>query len=192
MRLALLPILLSIACGGHHPATENPTVSAPPAAPESTLNDEVVSPPFSAADLRDGFPPGTELRLRIETTGKPTVIQHWTFTAADAEGCTIHSRTLTEDGSLISEDESRSTWAELATHGQFPAARTTRTDASVDVIAGHFDTWLFVVEPEKPGAPTKRMHFARNFPGPPVLMEVIQNDTVILRMELVSRTTPPR
>lgn len=195
MRIALCSILMiSVgACGSHPAEPATPTESATPTEAKPAPVDSDYVAPFSAADLREGLPAGTELRLRVETAGEPTVIQHWVFTAADAEGCTIHSRILAEDGTLISDEgEGTSKWVELSQHGQFPAARTTRTASSIDVAAGHFDTWLFVMKPAEPGGPIKRFHFAPSLPGPPVLMEVVNGDTVIMKMELLSHTALDR
>lgn len=198
--ISVVAIALS-ACGSSAPAAEQPAPSsstvapsepAAPAEPAGSAEPDYIAPPFTKDDLRTSIPAGTELKLRISAAGQPTVIQHWVFTASDASGCTIAARILAEDGTTLIKDEGEgtSTWAELETHGRFPAARTARTDASVDVEAGHFDTWLFVVQPEKPGGPIKKVHFARTLPGPPVLMEVTQGDELLMKMELVSRTQP--
>jgi hypothetical protein len=89
---------------------------------------------------------------------------------------------------LQDEGESFSTWEELERHAHFPSARTTRSESSVDVPAGHFETWLFEVQPEKAGGPIQRLHFAPNLPGPPVSMEVIAGGAPVMRMVLLSRT----
>lgn len=168
--------LALFACGSAKPATQ---VSEP----------EHVAPPFSVADLRAGLPAGTEIKLRVEAAGKPPVIQHWRFTAADDRGCTIHARILDAEGQLIRDEGSgTSTWAELLTHAQFPAAHTTRSDSSVEVPAGRFETYYFEVNPAKPGDPLRRLHFARELPGPPIFMEVVKDGAVVMKMVLLSRT----
>lgn len=193
--LSICLVLALPACGSSAPP---PTDPAPPAATEPTPAPQPahLAPPFDAAALQAGLPAGTELKLRITAAGQPTVIQHWVFTASDASGCTIHARILGEDGVTLIKDEGEgtSTWAELESHALFPAALTTRTDSSVDVEAGHFETWLFEVRPAERGGPIKKLHFARTLPGPPVLMQVIDQGTggeqVTMTMELVSRTQP--
>lgn len=148
-------------------------------------------PPFSAEALREGIPQGTEMVLRLETAGQPTVLQRWLFTAADAQGCTIHAWILSPEGEELSDEgEGRSTWAELESHAHFPARRTTRTDSSVSIAAGELDTWRFEVAPEAEGEPVKVFHFSPAHPGPPVLMEVRSGQEVLTRMELVSRSGP--
>ncbi len=95
-----------------------------------------------------------------------------------------------EDGTTLVEDQGpgSSKWTELETHGRFPAALTTRKDDAVDVPAGHFDTWYFEVRPAKAGDPTRRFHFARTLPGPPVWLEFSRDGTVLTSMQLLSRS----
>lgn len=193
-------VSLGVACasGSNAPAPESPTTATEA---RTTASDgqaaavgsepEHVVPPFSAEQLRTGIPVGTEIRYRVESAGSPAVIQHWVFTAADERGCTIHSRVLAEDGSLIEDEgEGTSTWAELESHAHFPAATTTRSESTVEVPAGRFETWLFEVRPAEADAPVSRYHFARELPGPPVWMEVSKGGTVVRKMELLSRTQP--
>jgi len=189
MRLAILTLLC--ACGSSQvPPDQHP---APPAPSGDPLPAGILEPPFRAAVLRDGLPVGTVIDFRIAAAGKPTVVQRWRFTAADADGCTVETVTYAEDGATVLADEGAEThrWSELEGHAHFPAARTTRREASIDVPAGHFDTWYFEVAPEHPGEPTRRFHFARNLPGPPVWMQVIQDGQVVMSMELLARTPPP-
>lgn len=176
--------LLVVACSG--------TGSAPGPAPEAAGPAKPhLEPPFSAAELRAGLPAGTEIKLRVVAAGQPPVIQHWTFTAADEKGCTIHARILGADGSLIRDEGSgTSSWAELESHAHFPRDLTTRSDSTVEVPAGRFETWLFEVKPARPGDPLRRFHFAKELPGPPVSMEVIADGETALSMQLISRTGP--
>ncbi len=175
-----------IACSG---SSDRQPARSPTPAPAA--GSEHLRPPFTADELRAGLPVGTELVLRVEQADKPTLLQRWDFVAADESGCTIHSRILTEDGSLQTDaGKGTSTWAELEAHAHFPADRSTRADSTVTVTGGTFETWLFVVQPDKPGGPVKKFHFAKTMPGPPVLMEVIRGDETLMKMELVSRKEP--
>jgi hypothetical protein len=188
MRFASLAVLVlaSAACAPAEPNARDPVA---PSTSASAAPDAIVSPPFDAAALRDGLRVGTEIRLRIGGEGQPTVIERWTVTAADRDGCTIHTETFAEDGATLLSDDGSATskWSELEAHAHFPAARTSRSDSSVDVPAGHFETWFFEVRPEKPGEPLKQFHFAKAFPGPPVWMRVTLGDKVLASMDLVSR-----
>ncbi len=200
MRIAISLCVIGIFGCGPKPRAAPTPAPAPahaPAAPDSASDPapdpapDIVAPPFTAAELRAGLPAGTEIKLRVESANSPAVIQHWIFTAADETGCTIQARVYAEDGTLIEDQGSgTSTWDELESHAHFPAALTTREDASIDVPAGHFDTWLFEVKPAQPGAASQRLHFARSLPGPPVWMEVVKDGVVLTKLELLSRTQP--
>jgi hypothetical protein len=184
MRTLIALALFATACGPSAPAS-TPAASKPPA----TTAADTTAPPFDAAALRDAFKVGLTLRYQITQEGT-TRVEQWQVTAADAETCTMNVKIFNADGSSMIEDtgDHSSKWTELEGHGKFPAARTTRTDSSIDVPAGHFDTWLFVVTPASSTESTKTMHFARNLPGPPVWLEFKQGDLVVNQMQLLSRT----
>lgn len=186
---ALLAVALVLtACASSDPSSATPSTSASPSA-SAAVGDDFIAPPFTAEQIRAGLPVGTVLRLRIAKQGEPVTIEEWSFTAADDKGCTIHTIVFADDGSTQIEDQgsATSTWTELESHAHFPAALTTRTDGHIDMKAGTFDTWHFEVRSPEPNGPVKRMHFAKNLPGPPVVMEIVQGDTVLLDMQLVSR-----
>ena len=172
---------LGIAVGcGHH---RTPTPPTP----------DTVSPPVSLDEFRSAFPAETTLLVRYTHDGE-THEERWTWTRVDDVGCTIAGLTCDLDGNVVTDDgEATVTWAELMSHATFPADHTVRSDASIDVMAGHYDTWLYVVEETaEDGTPTtSRFHFARTQPGPPVLMTVEQGGTELLRMELVERHVGP-
>lgn len=185
---ALVLIALTLGCGSSSAA---PAPAAAPAEAAAPAAESWAPRPFGADALRGAMTVGTEIRYRIEAAGKPTVIEHWTVTAADSDGCTIRSRTLSEDGAkVLGEQTGTSRWTELEQHASFPAELTSRTGSSIEVAAGKFDTWLYEVRPGKPGEPTKRLHFARTLPGPPVWMELTADGQAIMKMELVSRSSP--
>lgn len=179
--------LLLTACGSSEQIPTTPSSS--PSASASAAEPAFIAPPFTAEQIRAGLPAGTVIRLRIAKSGEPVTIEEWTFTAADEKGCTIHTIVFADDGTTQVEDQgsATSTWAELESHAHFPAALTTRTDGHLDMQAGTFDTWHFEVRSAEPNGPIKRMHFAKNLPGPPILMEIVQGDTVLLEMQVVSR-----
>lgn len=193
-------LCLVVACGGGARPSTPAAPQGSPGAEEGASGAERsaggatadhVAPPFTADQLRAGIPVGTEMRFRVESAGAPALVQHWVFTDADESGCTIASRVLAEDGTLIEDEGSgTSTWAELETHAHFPTAITTRSESSVEVPGGRFETWLFEVRPTEPDAPVRRYHFARELPGPPVWMEVTRGGELVTRMVLLSREQP--
>ena len=76
--------------------------------------------------------------------------------------------------------------------GKFPAAKTERSDSSIEVPAGRFETWLFTVRDQaKDGTPmVKRYHFAKSMPGPPVLFTIESAGGEVFRMTLLERSAP--
>jgi hypothetical protein len=153
--------------------------------------DATVSPPVTLEQFRAAFPVGTKIRLLMAAKGKPTEEQRWTWVKADEDGCVIATTVHDEKGALIrDEGTNAATWAELLSHGRFPAATTERSDSSVEVPAGRFETWLFTVRDKaKDGAPiVKRLHFAKTMPGPPVLLTIEGAGAEIFRMTMVERT----
>lgn len=164
---------------------------APPA--EGVSPTETVSPPVTLEEFRAAFPVGTTILMRFFGVA-PVMEERWTWTAADDEGCTIAALSCDGEGRVVSDEgETRTTWVELMSHAVFPTDRTIRTDASVDVAAGHFDTWLYTVRDDAPdGSPeVAYYHFDRTLPGPPVLMIIEQGGEEVRRMELVDRNVNP-
>jgi hypothetical protein len=162
-----------------------------PAAPDGDA--PALSPkPFTAEQIRDAMPVGTLIRLRIVNQGAVTV-EEWHVTEANAESCTIASKILDEDGALL-EDQGVGTsrWTELRDHASFQAASTGRSEDRVEVPAGAFDTWTYVVAaPDADGRPTvSTFHFAKSLPGPPVLMTVVVDGAELASMTLVERSSP--
>lgn len=175
----MLLALLLLACSPKHV----PPIAADPIAPHVHTLEE----------LRAGIPTGTRIRLGIEVAGQPPVEQRWHFVACDASGATIASQTWSPAGELIADEgQGTSTWSELYRHADFPASATVRVESSVDVPAGHFDTWLYTVL--KQGADGKpevhRYHFARTMPGPPVLYTAEREGVETFRMTMLERTHP--
>lgn len=205
MRPLLLPLLLLAACARSSVAPVAPVApAAPPPAASSPVGpastdaeakgpEEVVSPPVTLEQFRAAFPVGTKIRLSIAAKGKPTEEQRWTWVNADKDGCVIATTVHDEAGKLVrDEGASPSKWTELLTHAVFPAAATERSDSSIEVPAGRFETWLFTVRGKaKDGTPVvKRYHFAKAMPGPPVLFTIENAGGEVLRMTMLERTSP--
>ena len=185
MRAALLLLVLS-ACGGSPPASSPAPAPAPPAPAAPKLAPR----PFTADQIRVAMPAGTEIRFRLEEAGKPAVIMHWKVTAADAATMTLAATILGEDGSVVAPEQSEtSRWDQLVEHASFPADLTVKSEGSVEVPAGTFDTIEYVVTETKDGSTTvSTFKFARQLPGPPVLLSVDKDGTNVRRMTLIERT----
>jgi len=165
---ALLPALLG-ACAA--PAVEPATAPTP----------------YTAEEIRAANPVGTVLVYRIQQTGTPTVVRTMEFVRADANGARISSSTVTEGGAPVgTPSDADAPWTELRDHGAFPAARTLRSRRSCTVPGGSFECLLYTVTGEEEGIPTvSRYWFARERPGPPVLVETEREGVVVFRMELM-------
>lgn len=196
MRFGVVGIaLLVVGCGGGSGAAGPAAAPAPAPAPAAPVapSPEIAAPPFSAEQIRLAMPVGTRIVLRIAVAGQAPVLEEMTVTAADEAGCTIQSRKLAADGTLIQDaGPSTATWAALESHAHFPARETSRSDSTITVPAGSFDTWLYVVESSQANGEERRMHFARALPGPPVSMEVVRGGATTMTMTMISREPRPR
>ncbi|HYU15850.1 MAG TPA: hypothetical protein VEL05_07260 [Candidatus Acidoferrum sp.] len=174
----LLLVILAASCGR---APARPTAAAEPG---------IAPRPFTAEQIRAAMPVGTEIRFRVEESGKPVTILQWRVTAADEATMTMTARMLGEDGAVLAEEPATPTrWDELVGHATFPADRTTRTQGTVDLPAGRFDTIDYTVSETQGASKTvSAFHFARSLPGPPVLIVVEKDGTEVRRMTLLSRT----
>jgi hypothetical protein len=172
-----------------------PDDDAPASAPATTAPAAAIASgpaataptPFTAEQIRDANPRGTRLVFRIEEADAPPVLREMRFTVTDDDTATIESVMLDAGGAPMGEPErSTATWTELRNHAAFPAAATTRSDATCTVPAGRFDCRLYTVRGGTDESPTtSRFHFARTRPGPPVRYEVEKDGEITFRMTLV-------
>jgi hypothetical protein len=145
---------------------------------------------FDAAQLREAFPAGTELRFRFELEGKPTVFEHWTWVTSTSTIAVVESEHLDADGKRMAPPErSPATWQELADHGLFPADKTTIEDQELDSALGRRECRLYRVEAtDAQGEPvTRTFYFAKDLPGPPIRFETWKNGRRIFRAEMIER-----
>jgi hypothetical protein len=194
MRAATPILLLLISCGGSAPATPaTPAAPAASAGGENTAPAAIAPRPFTAEQIRAAMPAGTQITFHMEESGKPPVVLHWRVTAADEATMTLVSSVVGINGNVIAEEPAQSTpWQELAEHSSFPAARTARSEGSVQVPAGRFDTIDYVVTDEQDGSKTvSTFRFAKQLPGPPVLLTVEKDGVTVRRMTLIQRSSAP-
>ena len=177
----MIALLLFLACA-HKDAPASPSAVEAAAAAQS-----MAPTPYTAAQIRDALPVGTVVVYRRVEAGSDPYLNRMTMVSADAVACRIADAIVDEQGNVISEEgETEASWEELRKHGEFPVAAVQRSEDSVDVPAGHFDTWKYVVT--EPDGTVTTYQFARTLPGPPVRMEARAGDAVVFSMELVSRT----
>lgn len=128
--------------------------------------------PFSAAQIRDGWPEGFWLDTRT-TTAQGERIGRTFVTEWDAEKVTM-IEVVIEDGAqptaeqVAAAQSSTMTWDELEGHARFDASRTTRTREKRSTALGtDLEGWTYKVRGAE-GAESV-FFFADDFPGPPVL-----------------------
>lgn len=175
--IVILVMVLSTACGGSTSQTK------PQVTPRKS--DGAIAPRlFSLEQLRQGVPKGRVVELRIEVEGKPTIVDHWEFTAVDADGATIHSVTRDASGQILGDETGTSKWTELHDHAKFPAATTRFEDGvTLTVPAGTFKTRLYTVRPD--ATTVRRFWFAVDLPGPPVQFTTEKDGKVVMRAEML-------
>jgi hypothetical protein len=174
-----------VAAAADVPKTEEPVTST-----------ELLSPHFSADQIREAMPVGTTLVFRtskIDTLadgsgimGMETQDMQWEVLAADAAQVTIRYAMLEREDD---PNERTHTWSELATHSQFPAQMTKREDSvSVTVPAGTFQCTRYTVREQ--GGEVSVYDFAQNIAGPPIQMVQTVSGQERMRMSLVRRAIP--
>ncbi len=158
--------------------------------PSSHRLDEDNHPtPFSADQIREACGPGRRNVYRVTAAGSDPYINTWWFEDGDAEGADIVSVNSKVDGSPISgPNRRRSTWLELQRHASYPVATTTVSTVRVTTHAGEYDAWCFQSE-EEDGTVTNAS-FARDLPGPPVLIVAEKAGEVVFRSELIEVHSP--
>ena len=199
--LLCLAILELAACGGAPPPAPlaapapAPAAVAPVARPPDWLSpaEPGIAPrPFTAARLREGMPVGLELRYRMEEPGKPPQLMVMKVTASGAETGTIVTTLHAEDGTLQKDlGASTARWDALVRHATFPEPATEVRALTVECPAGSFPGVEYVVRSTdaKDGAPVVTTYrFARDAPGPPVVLIKEKDGKLVNRMTLLSRT----
>jgi len=177
----MIALLLFLACA-HKDAAVAPSPT------EAAFAAQAMAPtPYTAAQIRDAMPVGTVIVYRRVEAGKDPYLNRMTVIATDEASGTIADAVVDAQGTVLSEEPPATMQCEdLRKHAEFPVAALQTTDDAVDVPAGHFDTWKYVVT--DPDGTVTTYQFARTLPGPPVWMEVRAHDAVAFSMELVSRT----
>lgn len=157
--------------------------------------DAIAPRPYTADQIRGAFPVGASMVYRIEALGQPTVDKTTSVTAADDTHVTMAFAAKTLAGQPVPGDGPKVfTWTELMEHATFAAADTVRTEAEVDVPAGHFAVWHYVVhgKGDDGGADVETYDFAKELPGPPVLFTIEEGGERGFAMTLLERSSRPK
>lgn len=154
------------------------------------IDTEMLDPPFSAQEIRAAQWAGKKTVYRIEESGEPPVLRLTNWVEVTDDWASFQAVELNLDQKPVGEPmTAKATWEELAEHAQFPADRTTVSEASVTVPAGSFDAWLYEVRAVEDDSETMtRAWFAKARPGPPVRLEQSVEGAQVYRMVLVSES----
>jgi hypothetical protein len=144
------------------------------------LGEGLLPTPFTADEIRQGCPVGRTIRLRVEpATGTPYE-RVSRFVDCDADGATIESWVVGDDGEQIGLAADRSSWLDLQRHAAFPVAGTTVTDESIELGFGRFACRVY----SRDGG--ARFVFATALPGMPVRYEIPDGEGGVAVTEMVA------
>jgi hypothetical protein len=180
----LLIAIFAAGCGASSPRPSNPSTNLAPAEPG------IAPRPYTAEQIRDGMPVGTELRYRLEENGQPPTIMVMKVIAADEKTGTIATQILAEDGTLMKDaGEQTSEWSALVKHASFPLDATKMTESTIETPLGLFPSVDYAVRSKsEDGVPVLTTYrFARALPGPPVSLVREKDGQVVSRMTLIAR-----
>lgn len=163
---------------------------------ENRISPETLPTPYSADEIREASPPGHTTVYRIQLKGEPPMRRISTFLAGGDPG--IARFVAVEENGLgerIGEPQTaEATWTELQAHAAFPESMTRIGEDQVSTPAGDYDCWLYTLTRNLPTdtedglrATTSitRFWFAKELPGPPVMLEQEVNGETILLMTLL-------
>lgn len=195
LRFQRLPFLLVclvlglsglIACGGE-PAGDgaSPAATATEGGEGDASTTEGMLPrPFSADEIRGAWVEGLSVALQ-NATPQGIQFQRWSVVTADETGAEIEFAMTDPSGTVIGEPtRRRSGWEELASHGDSPAATTTRKQETRETPLGELSGWTYTLTDPASESVTESF-FSDQHPGAPVLMVVTQSGVETLRMAMV-------
>ncbi|MHC5011571.1 MAG: hypothetical protein ACYTG6_11580 [Planctomycetota bacterium] len=170
-----------------------PALAGEPPAENKTAPDHAPTP-FSAEQIREGCPPGRRSTFLMEPTGVPKFHLTFHFAAGDEEGTDLETIRKTFQGESMGPPRKvRSTWKELQGHASFPAEHTVITEERIEVPAGAYDCWRYVVtHPDNPQTDVRTYWFAKSLPGPPIrLIREVDGETVMTMTLVEHQVVPP-
>ncbi len=166
--------------------------------PESNrMRPDHLPTPFSAEELKAWNVPGYQTTYLVEAEGREplTVLTQW-LPSEGGKGVFV-SQEMSSRGELLGKPQKASAdWKELQSHASFPVSATQVSTVEIEVPAGKFTCWRYDVErpvPSGEGEPktlVMSFWFARDLPGPPVLMQHRLEGRVTMTMTLLSHKRP--
>ena len=157
---------------------------------EHRLTPDTLPTPFSAAQIRAACAPGRSNTFRVDRRDAAPYLMQWEFVGGDEEGAESVRWTEALDGTPLEErTTSRSRWTEFQGHASYPVNSTTIGTDTIEIPAGRFECWLYTTRSDD--GEVTRAWFARNLPGPPVLVRSEAGGAVEFSSTLV-RVAGPR
>jgi hypothetical protein len=156
--------------------------------PETDRPEEMATPPYTAAQIKEATKVGRKYTFKIEVPDEPAQFQVMEFTAVTAEGATLKQTTLDKDKAPAGETiEDQVTWNDLESHAHFPKDATRMTEEDLTVPAGTFPCKVYrVTEAEI----VNTYWFAKTLPGAPIKVEAREGDKVVFTMTLTEHVNP--
>jgi hypothetical protein len=160
-----------------------------PLPPEShRLQPDTHPTPFSAAEISRACAPGRSNTFLVERAGESPYLSRWEFTAGDEQESVGVRWTETTDGTVIEpRTKSRATWRELQEHASYPTVTTAVTEEVAVVPAGRFACWVYTTEDD---GTTTRAWFAKDLPGPPIMVRAEAGGSIVFSSTLMAVTDP--
>jgi len=166
------------------------SLTATPNSPsdENRLHPDYAPTPFSAEELYRGFPEGTELKFELGEPDQPHQFQTMTFTGITETEVLVQVDMADADGtSLPATPPSKAKWADLQSHGSFPAATTTISREYKASKFGKVECWHYTVSSAEEG-PSVVSHYWWDVkrPGPPIELTTEADGVTVFKLEMIS------
>lgn len=141
--------------------------------------------PFSAEQIRKSLPKNSWIKLRNETPGSPTTEITFRFTRGTKSNAGIETSVTAEKGGMQGGPQaSKPSWKELQSHASFPETAARIECGRIRTFKGDLDCWLYEI---REGGTVTKYWFAKELPGPPVLLEETKDGRLVRRMTMTGR-----
>jgi hypothetical protein len=144
--------------------------------------------PFSAAEIREGCPPGRTVRTLVVRAGQEPYVHVIRFSTGDEDGGEQDLWNETPDGTRLTETETaHSVWRELQGHASMPADRTTVIEEEIETPAGRFACLRYTrTDEDRVGI----FWFAKSAPGMPLKFEQMVDGKTVFSSTTLSDEQP--
>ncbi|MCB1044790.1 MAG: hypothetical protein KDC35_17740 [Acidobacteria bacterium] len=143
--------------------------------------------PYSADEIREGCPDGRTTKTRLWSAESGTTVMTTRFHSGTPEQATFEVISANEQGDRIGQpQEGKAAWSELQRHASFPREHTTIEEVTLDADLGPKACWKYTVtQPDSAQAIVTEYWFAKDLPGPPILMVQRVNNRKTMTMTMI-------